>query len=274
MGRMVTVRSGGPRPRKELGQHFLRDSGILADILAAVRPPADGLLVEIGAGTGQLTEYLIRRTGPVLAVEIEDRLVDHLHRRFDGAPNLTIAHGDARIVDVDDLVPPGMPYSIAGNLPYFAASPIVRHFLEAPHQPTELVIMIQREVARRILAKPGHLSLLAVCTQVYAEPEQLFDVPPEAFDPPPQVWSSVIRLTVRTDPLVPRERLEAFFDLVSGTFLNPRKQLRNARWSGFGREATIATLGAAGIDPMRRPETLSIDEWKGLLDAREAARHG
>lgn len=273
---MVTVRSGGPKPRKELGQHFLRDTGILQDIAQAVRPPANGLLVEIGAGTGQLTEFLLRYVpNPLLALEIEDRLIPHLERRFAAdLDRLTIHKGDARIIDTTQLVPPGTPYSCVGNLPYFAGSPIIRHFLEAPNQPTEMVVMVQREVARRILAKPGHLSLLAVCVQVYAEPEQLLDVPPEAFDPPPQVWSSVIRLTIREHPLVPRERLEAFFDLVSGTFLNPRKQLKNARWSGFGRDATMAVLAEAGIDPMRRPETLAIDEWVNLLDARERARRG
>lgn len=242
------------------------------DISQAVRPPKGGVLVEIGAGTGQLTEYLVKSPLPVVALEIEDRLIPHLHRRFDGVPNLTIAHGDARIVEIDAIVPPGREYSVVGNLPYFAANPIVRHFLEASRQPTEMVIMIQREVAKRMVAKPGHMSLLTVAVQVYAETEELLDVPPEAFDPPPQVWSSVIRLTIRKDPLIPRERLEAFFDLVSVTFLHSRKQLKNARWSGFGREATLATLEAAGIDPMRRPETLSIDEWVGLLDAREAAK--
>lgn len=271
---MVQVRSGGPKPRKELGQHFLRDSGVLMDISQAVRPPQGGVLVEIGAGTGQLTEYLVKIPMPVVAVEIEERLVSHLHRRFENVPNLTIAHGDARLVEPDDIVPPGKPFSVVGNLPYFAANPIIRHFLESPRQPTEMVIMIQREVAKRILAKPGHMSLLAVSVQVYSEPEELLDVPPEAFDPPPQVWSSVIRLTMRKDPLIPRERLAAFFDLVSVTFLHSRKQLKNARWNGYGREATVATLIAAGIDPMRRPETLSIDEWLTLLDAREAARRG
>ncbi len=273
---MVTVRSGGPKPRKELGQHFLRDTGILQDIAQAVRPPEDGMLVEIGAGTGQLTEFLLRyNPGPLVALEIEDRLIPFLEKRFVAdARRLKIVKGDARIIDTTELVRPGTAYSCVGNLPYFAGSPIIRHFLEAPNQPTELVVMVQREVARRILAKPGHLSLLAVCVQVYSEPEQLLDVPPEAFDPPPQVWSSVIRLTVRKEPIVPWERLDAFFDLVSGTFLNPRKQLKNARWTGFGRDATLTTLEEAGIDPMRRPETLAIPEWVALLDARERARRG
>jgi 16S rRNA (adenine1518-N6/adenine1519-N6)-dimethyltransferase len=242
------------------------------DIAGAIDVPARGWVVEIGAGTGQLTEHLLETGHPILALEIEERLHRHLRVRFAGHSNLRLIQDDARIVDVGRLVPPNQPYIIAGNLPYFAASPIIRHFLEAPHQPHELVVMIQREVARRIHAKPGHLSLLAVCVQVYAEPEQLFDVPPEAFDPPPQVWSSVIRLKVRREPLIPRQLLPEFFDLVSSTFLHSRKQLRNARWPGFGREATIATLEGAGIDPARRPETLSIDEWQALLESCQAHR--
>jgi 16S rRNA (adenine1518-N6/adenine1519-N6)-dimethyltransferase len=270
----MATRVAGPRPRKELGQHFLRDSGILIDIAKAVHVPAGGTIVEIGAGTGQLTERLLTLGAPVVALEVETRLLPHLQQRFRGATNLRVVQDDARIVDVERLVPRHMPYTVAGNLPYFAASPIIRHFLESPHQPRDMVVMIQREVARRIYAKPGHMSLLAVCVQVYAEPEQLMDVPPEAFDPPPQVWSSVIRLSVREHPLVPRERLDAFFEIVSTTFQNPRKQLRNARWVGFGREQILATFARAGIDETRRPETLSIDEWVALLDAREAVARG
>ncbi|OAI42146.1 hypothetical protein AYO38_11655 [bacterium SCGC AG-212-C10] len=266
----MAAKLAGPRPRKELGQHFLRDSGILIDIQRAVRVPAGGTIVEIGAGTGQLTEMLLPLGAPVVALEVETRLLPHLRQRFASATNLKLVQDDARIVDVERLVPATTPYTVAGNLPYFAASPIIRHFLESPHQPTDMVVMIQREVARRILAKPGHMSLLAVCVQVYAEPEQVLDVAPEAFDPPPQVWSSVIRLTVRDEPLVPRARLDAFFEIVSTTFQNPRKQLRNARWIGFGRDQILATFERAGIDANRRPETLSIEEWVALLDAREA----
>lgn len=265
--------AGEPRPRKELGQHFLRDSGILMDIARAVRVPEGGTLIEIGAGTGQLTEHLLRRNLPLVALEIETRLLPHLRRRFAGAPNLRIEQGDARTVDLAGLTG-GAPYSVVGNLPYFAASPIIRHVLESDPQPAEMVVMIQREVARRILAKPGHLSILAVSVQVYAEPEQLFDVPPEAFDPAPQVWSSVIRLRVRPEPLIPRADLGRFFDLVSATFLNPRKQLRNARWVGLGRDQILASFERAAIDPSRRPETLSIEEWYGLLQAREAVVRG
>jgi 16S rRNA (adenine1518-N6/adenine1519-N6)-dimethyltransferase len=136
--------------------------------------------------------------------------------------------------------------------------------------------MVQREVAQRIAAKPGKLSLLGVSVQVYAEPELLFDVPPEAFDPPPKVWSSVLRLVPRPAPLVPAEDNERFFDLVVRTFRNPRKHLHNSLAMGvtLGKASAGEALARAGIDPMRRPETLTIAEWLDLLRATEEVREG
>ncbi|MGI8926314.1 MAG: 16S rRNA (adenine(1518)-N(6)/adenine(1519)-N(6))-dimethyltransferase RsmA, partial [Tepidiformaceae bacterium] len=225
---MPQVRSGGPRPRKALGQHFLRDTGLLADIAAALRVPPGGLAVEIGAGTGQLTGALLALGHRIVAIEVEPRLVTHLQRRFAANSNLAIVTADARDLDLDSVVPAGMPFAVAGNLPYFAANPIIRHVLEGAPQPAEMVVMVQREVGRELAADPGHFSLLTVSVLVYAEPERLFDVPPEAFDPPPSVVSTVVRLTLRERPLVPPARNEAFFALVSSTFRSPRKQVHNA----------------------------------------------
>jgi len=269
---VASSRSRGPRPRKSLGQHFLRDSGILADIAAAVRVPEGGVVLEIGAGTGQLTEALLDAGMDVVALEVEDRLIPHLRKRFRGRDRLRIVQGDAREVDIAKLLPENPPFAVVGNLPYFAANPIIRHFLEGTPKPTEMVVMVQREVARELAAKPGQASLLAISVQVYAEGELLFDVPPEAFDPPPNVWSSVVRLTLRPQPLVPPERLEAFFELVSKTFRNPRKQIHNALGRGvwLPPDGAGEALAEAEIDPMRRPETLSVADWLRLLDACEA----
>jgi 16S rRNA (adenine1518-N6/adenine1519-N6)-dimethyltransferase len=257
--------AGGPRPRKSLGQHFLRDTGILADIARAVTQPPGGVVLEIGAGTGQLTDALLAAGHTVIAVEVERRLVEHLHRRFADVDRLQLVEADARDLDLSTVIPPGTPFAVAGNLPYFAANLIVRRLLEGTPKPTELVVMVQREVAREFAAKPGHLSLLAVSIQVYTEPTILFDVAPEAFDPPPAVHSSVVRLTLRPSPLVSAERLPAFFAFVSRTFRNPRKQIHNAL--GMEGDAGLGALAAAGIDPARRPETLSIAEWVALMDA-------
>lgn len=269
----MSPRSRRPRARKALGQHFLVDTGVLADIAAAVRVPAGGLLFEIGAGTGQLTDTLLNAGHEVVALEIEPRLLAHLRHRFEGRERLTLVEGDARLLDLAGVIPPGRPFSVVGNLPYFAANPIIRHLLEGRPLPSELVVMVQREVAREITARPGKLSLLGISVQNYATTEPLFDAPPNAFDPPPAVHSSVVRLTLREDPLVPPARTEAFFALVRGAFRNPRKQIHNAlaRAPGQLPDAVQPALAAAGIEPVRRPETLAIEEWLALLDAFEPA---
>jgi len=273
---MPPARLPGPRPRKALGQHFLRDSGVLHDIAAAVDCPTGGFVLELGAGTGQLTAALLERDFPVVALEIEPRLVEHLRRRFRTAPDLRVLEADARTVDISTVVPPRTPYAVAGNLPYFAANPIIRHFLEASPKPRQMVVMIQREVAREITAPPGDWSLLTISVQVYAEATRLFDVPPEAFDPPPAVHSSVIRLDLRAAPLVPRERNADFFELVSKTFRNPRKQIHNslARGMWLPPDAAGEALRMAEIDPMRRAETLDITDWLRLLEACDEVRAG
>ncbi|MBK7125660.1 MAG: ribosomal RNA small subunit methyltransferase A [Dehalococcoidia bacterium] len=266
---MPRTRLPGPRPRKSLGQHFLRDTGILQDIAAAVRCPERGVVLEIGPGTGQLTEYLLAKGCHVVALEIEDRMIAHLERRFAGDPRLRVVPGDARLFDPAEVIPPGMPFAVAGNLPYFAANPIIRHLLESFPKPVEMVVMVQREVAREIAAAEGDWSLLTISVRVYAETELLFDVAPEAFDPPPSVVSSVIRINLRSEPLVPPERNAEFFEFVSRVFRNPRKQIHNGLSRGvwLPPEGARAALEMAGIAPSRRPETLTISEWLRLMDA-------
>ncbi len=246
----------------------------MLDIVSALPSPAGDVVVEIGAGTGQLTEALLTAGHTVVAVELEPRLVAHLSRRFAGQPQLRIVEADARTLDPDDVVPPRGQFLAVGNLPYFAANPIIRHFLEAARKPRTAVFMVQREVAREIAAKPGQASLLGISVAVYAAPQLLFDVPPEAFDPPPAVHSSVVRLEVRDRPLVPEERIAAFFTLVAKTFRNPRKQIHNAlaRETGLTTDQADAALLDAGVDPMRRAETLSVQDWLALLDAWERIR--
>ncbi|GMV85258.1 MAG: ribosomal RNA small subunit methyltransferase A [Dehalococcoidia bacterium] len=271
---MPPARLPGPRPRKALGQHFLRDSGVLHDIAAAVAVPSGGIVLELGAGTGQLTAALLERGLRVVALEIEPRLVAHLRHRFRGEANLRIVEADARTADAASLVPPGTPFVVAGNLPYFAANPIIRHFLEGEPKPLSMVVMIQREVGREITAPAGNWSLLTISVRVYAEPSLLFDVPPEAFDPPPAVHSSVVRLDLRPVPLVPPDRNAAFFELVSKTFRNPRKQIHNSLARGVWLPPGSArqALATAGIEPSRRPETLDVGEWLHLLDACDEVR--
>lgn len=269
MTRSTPARLPGPRPRKSLGQHFLRDSGVLADIVAALEVPAGGHVVEIGAGTGQLTASLLEAGYEVHALEIESRLVGHLRNRFRRHPRLHILEADARVVDYNEVVPPERPFVIAGNLPYFAANPIIRNALEQTRRPAQLVVMVQREVAREMAALLGDWSLLSISVHVYAAPELLFDVPPEAFDPPPAVWSSVVRLTTRPAPALPEAEIPAFFEFVNKVFRNPRKQIHNslARGTWLPPGGARDALHRAGIDPTRRPETLNLEEWRALQRA-------
>lgn len=245
---------------------------MLADIAAAVRVPDGGLVLEIGAGTGQLTGALLDRGFEVWAVEIEERLLGHLQGRFRNRPGFHLIHGDARDLDLATVLPAGRPFAACGNLPYFAANPIIRRLLEREPKPTEAVVMVQREVAKELAAAEGDASLLSISVQVYATAERLFDVPPQAFDPPPKVVSTVVRLVLRPEPLVPPGRIEPFFRLVSSTFRNPRKQIHNAlaRGTWLPPGGADEALARAGIAPARRPETVTIAEWLALLDACEA----
>jgi 16S rRNA (adenine1518-N6/adenine1519-N6)-dimethyltransferase len=260
-------RNVGPRARKALGQHFLRDERVLARIVEAL-PAPDLPLVEIGPGTGALTRSLLQAGYRVIGLEIEPRMIRHLQANFGDNPAFEVHEGDARDVELAGLVG-GEPYNVAGNLPYFAANPIIRSFLESERPPREAVVMVQKEVGKELAATPGHMSLLGISVAVYARAEYLFDVFPEAFEPPPSVMSGVVRLIPRTQPLVDQEELEPFFELVSRTFRNPRKQIHNSLSRGVWLPPGGAdeALAEAGVEPARRPETLDVAEWLALLAA-------
>jgi 16S rRNA (adenine1518-N6/adenine1519-N6)-dimethyltransferase len=265
------VRASGVRPAKSLGQHFLTDWSVVNRIAAASLDSPTDTVIEVGPGLGALTEKLAERAARLIAVEIDSRLAQQLQERFASDPTVTIVQRDVLAAPPESLlVEAGMtedaPYRVAGNLPYNAGAAIVRHFLEATHQPLSLVVMLQREVADSMVASRGQMSLLGVSVQVYAGVRKLFNVPPRAFYPPPKVTSSVVRLDVREQPLVPREELPAFFRVVRAGFSAPRKQLRNTLAQGLGVSGTAAAeaIAAAGLDPSLRPQDLSIDNWLAL----------
>ena len=261
-----------PAAKKSLGQHFLADRRAIASIVDAADLSDDDLVVEIGPGRGALTGPLVERAGRLVAVEMDAALADRLRVKYAGRPRFSVLTEDARDVDIDALAPGGTPYKVVANLPYYAASPIVRRFLEADSKPSLMVVTVQREVALEMVARPGQMGLLSVAVQLYGTPRIVATVPPRAFRPPPKVTSAVVRIDVLPEPAVAFDSPDGFFRVVKAGFGARRKQLHNAIGRGLGLEpeAARSLLAQAGIDPTRRAQTLSLDEWAALYEACEA----
>lgn len=256
------LRRHGLSPRKRLGQNFLRDRRYLRTITEAANLGPGDRVLEIGAGTGVLTRALADSGAEVLAVELDDALYDLLAREYSQVSNVRILHANA--LDLDPCERFDGPYKLIGNIPYYITGPILRHFLEARCPPALLVLMVQREVAQRMTAAPGDLSLLGVSVQFYTEPKIIARVPAGAFYPPPKVESAIVRLIPHSR--VPLDLRDALFTVARAGFGTKRKQLANALSHGLGieREATLQLLAEAEITPTRRAETLSLPEWERL----------
>ena len=271
------------RPRHALSQNFLADVEVLERILEAAAPSPGDRILEIGPGLGILTGGLLGAGAAVTAVELDSRLAARLGERFgaelqagraegsvDQAPgSLRLIEGDALDQDLVHLVPP--PYDVVANLPYHITSPILHALLGEEPRPRRLVLMVQREVAERIAARPGAMSYLSVFVQYHAAARVLFRVSREAFEPAPEVESAVIELEpqngsgrgrVALDP----EQEDDFWRLVQAGFRERRKMLRNvlARQLPVDEPRLQAALESAGIAPDRRPQTLAVEEWIAL----------
>jgi 16S rRNA (adenine1518-N6/adenine1519-N6)-dimethyltransferase len=255
-----------PRAKKSLGQNFLVDHRVLEKIIGAADLSLDDTVLEIGPGRGFLTKALLERAGRVVAIEMDRELIDRLGEKFADFPNVEFVEGDGREVDFEALVGTDVPYKVVANLPYYAATPIVRRFLEATHKPSVLVVMLQREVAREMTAQPGKMGILSVATQVYGKPRIVTSVPPRAFRPSPNVSSAVVRIDVYDEPAVSFDTPDGFFKVVKAGFSAPRKQIHNNLKRGLDLDSeTVSTLlSSADVDPTRRAQTLSIDEWGQL----------
>ena len=252
--------------KKSLGQNFLVDRRIVSRIIAAADLTLDDIALEIGPGRGILTRSLAERAASLTAVELDDHLAAVLTDEFAAQSHVRVVHADAREVDIASIVPHDTPYKLIANLPYYAAQPIIRRFLEAERKPTLMVVMVQREVARNMTAKPGEMSLLSVATQLYGKPRIVASVPPRAFRPAPKVTSAIVRIDVYPQPSIALDSIDGFFTLVRAGFSAPRKQIHNCLQQGMSvsRAEAEAMLSDSGIDPRRRPQTLSLDDWGDL----------
>ncbi|MFN8465966.1 MAG: 16S rRNA (adenine(1518)-N(6)/adenine(1519)-N(6))-dimethyltransferase RsmA [Caldilineaceae bacterium] len=273
-------KSSSPSPhvkaKKSLGQNFLQDRTYLDQIVAAAELTPDDLVLEIGPGQGVLTRELAARAAGVVAVELDDRLIIPLRAMFaTQLDRVQIVHGDILELDPVSLVDqlarqlPGReaapPYKVVANLPYYITSAALRQLLEARRPPSRAVVLVQLEVAQRICAEPGDMSLLAASVQYYARAELVQRVPAGAFRPVPKVDSAILRLDVYPQPAV-AVAPDAFFAVVRAGFGQKRKQLLNSLSAGLGRPKPeiAAALACAAVDPMRRAETLALAEWESL----------
>ena len=273
------LRRLGLAPRRELGQHFLADEMLLARIADACELAPGLAAVEVGAGPGGLTRELAARAGRVVAVEIDEELAAVARRQLAGRGGVCVVAGDILGLSPGELLAEcgaSPPYAMTGNLPYYITQPVIRRFLEAETPPVRAVIMLQREVARRLVGGPGRESLLSLSVKAYGRPEALFDVPSSAFWPRPKVQSAVVRIERLPRPAVdlPKPLLARFFLLLRAGFAEPRKQLHNGLRSALGltREEARALLEDAGVDPALRPQHLALDDWRRLHARVEATR--
>ena len=250
--------------KHSLGQNFLTDPG-LRDAIAenAGLSPEDEVL-EVGAGVGTLTVALAPRCGRVVAVELDGRLIPALRESLAGIENVEVVRTDILRFNVRSAFPDGNEI-VAGNIPYNITGALIRKLLDDPPRPRRLSLVVQREVAERWTASTG-ASLATVAVQVFAEARLLFAIPAAAFTPQPKVDSALVRLDVRERAAVEVEDLQAFFRFVEAVFQGRRKQLGGTlgRISGSGSTAAGARLREAGIEPERRPQTLSLREWEAL----------
>jgi len=263
-----TLRKHDLRARKGLGQHFLVDRGILRSIAAAADLSPTDTVIEVGPGTGLLTSELQAGAGEVIAVELDRNMVAVLHESFPPGGPVRVVEGDILTWPPDQLLTQfslrqAGTYKVVANLPYYITSPVLRHFLHATARPSVMVVMVQEEVGRAILAGPGDMSLLSVSVQAFARPSAVRKVLARSFVPPPKVNSLLLRLDVFQTAPLSHSDVAPFLDFVAAGFHSPRKQLRNSLCHGLAapREYVANLLMQGGIDPSRRPETLTVSEW-------------
>jgi 16S rRNA (adenine1518-N6/adenine1519-N6)-dimethyltransferase len=274
-------------PRKGLGQNFLVDPIHVAKIVEAAELTKADTVLEIGPGPGVLTHLLAEAAGRVVAVELDPNMVNLLHQEYGHLANLSVVQADILQVSLMQLLGAAgrgaegsetaaastawtlePNFKVVANLPYYITSAVLRHVLESPLRPGRVVVTVQKEVAQRIVAGPGEMSLLAVSVQFYGQPSLVQRIPAGAFYPPPKVDSAVVRIDTFAEPPVPVADVPHFFRVVKAGFAQKRKQLKNTLTGGLGRPSSeiVQALTQAGIDPTRRAETLSLAEWGRLAE--------
>jgi 16S rRNA (adenine1518-N6/adenine1519-N6)-dimethyltransferase len=263
--------------RKGLGQNFLVNAAILDKITQAAALSPSDLVIEVGPGLGVLTRQLVIRSGHVIAVEVDSRMIEILQNSVGSNPNLSLIKSDILEVDPLDIIIQESPkfasnisrpfqYKLVANLPYYITQPILRHFCEARLKPSMMVVMLQKEVAKNIVAKPGDLSILAISIQFYGKPQIVAIVPAGNFYPAPKVDSAILKIDMYSQTVVNVTSEENFFRTVRAGFCAARKQLANSLSQGLElpKLEVLSLMQKAKVEPQKRAETLSLEEWASL----------
>ena len=271
--------------KKSLGQNFLTEPNILRKIVDTATITKETNVIEVGPGIGALTEHLAKQAKQVLAFEIDDRLIPVLADTLQPYKNVSVVHQDVLKAPLQAMTQeifeqPDLPLKVVANLPYYITTPIMMHFLESELPVAEMVVMMQKEVADRISAKPGTKAYgsLSIAVQYYMEAKLAFIVPKTVFVPQPNVDSAILKLTRRETPAVSVTDEQAFFRLTNASFQLRRKTLWNNLQNSYGKDDETkawlkASLEVAGIEPSRRGETLSLEEFAALSNAMEAQKN-
>lgn len=268
------------KPKKSLGQNFLRDQEVLKKIIEVAKIKSDDNILEIGPGEGALSEKLMENAGKIIAIEKDDNLAKMLDSKWKRSDKIKVINSDILEVNLTELIEKNnfQNYKVIANIPYYITSPIIKMFLEAKYIPSEMILMVQKEVAKRICALPGEMSILSISVQYCAKPEILFYVSKKSFWPIPKVDSAVIRiiphnLTPSPSPSKGEEG-NAFFQVVKAGFSSKRKTLLNNLSNSFhiSKEETEEKIKKAGLDPTQRAQELSVEDWEKLLEMFNESR--
>lgn len=256
------------QPKKSLGQNFLHDPNTLEKIVSTAELMPDDTVVEIGPGTGTLTRQLAEKARHVISIEIDEDMRPILDAELSAFDNVILVYEDFLKVDVLRLVG-SKPFVVVANVPYYITSKIIRHLLEPHRRPRRIVLTVQYEVAERIIAGPGDMSVLAVSVQFYGKPRIITRLKPGVFWPRPDVDSAVLCIDPFDHPVLDVPDAKTFFRVVRAGFGQKRKQLKNSLGGGLGIKAKRAgeIMDITGIEPSRRAETLAMEEWAALTRA-------
>lgn len=261
------------KAKKRLGQHFLTNEDVVECILATAELSKDDTVIEVGPGLGILTRKIAKIVSNVIAVELDSKLVNLLSECTTAFPNLRVIHGDILKISPQQLLSYRLKpteshdnYKVVANLPYYITNPILYHFLTSPQKPSLMVLMVQKEVGEAMVAMPGKMSFLSISTQLYSKPQIIMHVPAKDFYPIPKVDSVVLRLDIYRTSLIDIYNIEEFFYMVHCGFRAPRKQIHNSLALALEMppDQIKILLEKASIEPKRRPETLSLQEWHQL----------